>query len=194
MPRTARLALALLATAALAGCATAPKPLQGSFAPLAPAQASDSQAVGDAVRWGGRIVKVMPDARATCFEILGRDLSSSARPTRLDTDVSNGRFIACRSGFYDPEIFTDEREVTVTGRIEGYEMRPIGEYEYRYPRVAADVIYLWPERRADPFYYQHPSPFFPMYRPWGYWGGHYVPVRVPYRSAPAPQPAPPAKP
>lgn len=190
MNRTASLLSLAIASAALAGCATAPKPLRGEFAPLAPQQASAAEAVGDSVRWGGRIVTVTPADSSTCFEILGRDLSDSARPTRIDTDVSNGRFLACRDGFYDPAIFTADRDVTVTGRIAGYETRPIGEYDYRYPRVAADVIYLWPERRPEDYYQTYQSPFWPMYRPWGFWGGHYVPMRVPYRAAPAPRPAP----
>ncbi|MBB5206809.1 Slp family lipoprotein [Chiayiivirga flava] len=175
---TVKTPVLLCVAAVLAGCATAPRPLRGEFAPLVPLQASEAQATGDAVRWGGRIVSVTPDERATCFEILGRDLGDTARPTRV-ADESNGRFLACRAGFYDPAIFTSERDVTVTGRIEGYELRPIGDYEYRYPRVAADVIYLWPERteyRYDPY----PVSFWPMYRPY-FWGGYYRPVRVPYR-------------
>ena len=182
----------LCATALLAGCATAPKPLRGEFSALAPGQASATQVTGDTVRWGGRIVAVTPDERITCFEILGRDLADSARPTRA-ADESNGRFLACRDGFYDPAIFAPDREVTVTGRIDGYEMRPIGEYEYRYPRIAADVIYLWPDRSEYRYADPYPSAFWPMYRPF-WWGGYYAPIRV--RSAPGmpaapgPRPAP----
>lgn len=158
----------------MAGCATAPKPLQGDFAAVLPEEASASQAVGESVRWGGSIVAAEPSADQTCIEVLGRDLNESARP-RATPDVSAGRFLACRSGFYDPAIFAAEREVTVTGRIDGYETRRIGEYDYRYPRVAADTIYLWPERRDVRVY--HPAPFWPVYRPFG-WGGYYAPYRI----------------
>jgi outer membrane lipoprotein len=65
----------------------------------------------------------------------------------LSRDRSEGRFIACRAGFYDPAVFTAGREVTIAGTVTGFEARRIGDYDYRYPRVAADVIYLWPERR-----------------------------------------------
>ena len=44
-------------------------------------------------------------------------------------------------------MFKQGRELTISGKIDGYETRKIGDYDYRYPRVAADVIYLWPERR-----------------------------------------------
>ena len=183
MNRSAPLALAL-ALLALAGCASAPRPLQGEFTPLAPAESSASQRLGDAVRWGGSIVAVTPSASETCFEILGRDLGESARPLRAD-DTSSGRFLACRAGFYDPAIFAVDRDVTVTGRVAGFETRRIGEYDYRYPRVAADVVYLWPERRDDDYYYVA-DPFWPTYRPMWWGGGYYIPVRH-YHSLPHPR-------
>jgi outer membrane lipoprotein len=158
----------------LGGCATAPKPLRGEYAGVLPEQAAASQTLEATVRLGGSIVEVTPAADRTCIEILGRELGDSARP-RLTPDESAGRFIACRAGFYDPAIFAAEREVTVTGRIDGYETRRIGDYDYRYPRVAADVIYLWPERGDQAYYY--PAPYWPVFRP-HWWGGYYVPVRA----------------
>ena len=57
----------------------------------------------------------------------------------------------------------ENREVTFTGRIEGYEKRKVEGYVYDFPRVAADVIYLWPKReRVDVV--TRPSPW-----PWA-WG------------------------
>jgi outer membrane lipoprotein len=176
--------LVIAASLVVAGCAVAPKPLQGDFSSLLPEQASAGQPVGERVRWGGSVVSVETGATETCIEILGRDLGDSARPRRAQ-DESAGRFLACRAGFYDPAIFTPEREVTVTGAIAAYDTRRIGEYDYRYPRVAADVIYLWPERRDDEVYYA--SPFWPTYRPFG-WGGYYMPVRVPRHKEAAPKP------
>ena len=71
-----------------------------------------------------------------------------ARTTTPTTD--DGRFIACRTGFYDPAVFEPNREMTFTGRIEAYDTRKIGGFDYRFPRVAADVVYLWPIReRVD---------------------------------------------
>lgn len=162
----------------LGGCATAPKPLQGEFSTLSPEQASARKADNEWVRWGGNIVQATPGSDGTCIEILGRELNDSARPSaRLDE--TTGRFLACRSGFYDPAIFAADREVTVTGRVVGFEIRRIGEYDYQYPRVAAEIIYLWPERRNAAHYYV--DPFWPHHR--GYFWGHWysprwvVPVR-----------------
>jgi outer membrane lipoprotein len=132
-----------LALCALAGCASIPKPLQGDFAPMIPNEAAAHDATGQAVRWGGTLAVIEPMAGETCFQIVGRPLDERGRP--ITSDRGDGRFIACRQGFYEPQIFTAGRSITVTGRIVGYETRRVGEYDYRQPKVAADVIYLWPK-------------------------------------------------
>lgn len=180
----------LATTASLVGCATPPKPLRGSFAPVVPIEAAGAERVGDLVRWGGRIVAVDTSPAQTCFEILGRELAADARPVK-NADQSHGRFIACRAGFYDPAIFTTERDVTITGRVSSFETRRIGAYDYRYPHIAAEVIYLWPQQvlqQPRPYYN---DPFWPGY--YGYWGYRYPPILIrtaPRNDRPAPQPAP----
>ncbi|MBS7457642.1 Slp family lipoprotein [Coralloluteibacterium stylophorae] len=162
MNRMRALVPALLAAGVLAACATPPKPLQGSYAPLSPATAAQRQVPGDLVRWGGTIAEVVPQRERTCFELVGRPLDGRGRPDE-DSDSSAGRFVACREGFYDPVVFERGRAVTVTGRIEGFETRTIGDFPYLHPRVAADVVYLWPEQReVDVIYDRGP-----------YWGGYY---------------------
>jgi outer membrane lipoprotein len=148
-----RVTLFLALSAALCACASAPQPLQGQFAPLQPEQAAAEQRVGEQVRWGGRIVEVRTEKLRSCFEVVGAPLDAAGRPRRVDR--STGRFIACRSGFYEPQVFAAGRELTISGRIDGFETRPVGEYDYTYPRVAAEVVYLWPERverERDPFF------------------------------------------
>jgi outer membrane lipoprotein len=130
----------------LGGCVTAPKPLQGEYAAIVPSESAARGATGERVRWGGQVVGVHNAASESCFEIVGKALSVDGRPRVRDR--SEGRFIACRAGFYDPAVFTAGREVTITGTVAGFESRRIDDYDYRYPRVAADVVYLWPERRG----------------------------------------------
>ena len=181
--RSLRTAALLAAVAVRAGCASAPKPLQGQFSELTPVEASRAQVVGERVRWGGTIVGTDPRAEETCFEVLGRPLSSTGRPRR--TDAGAGRFLACRSGFYDPAIFDDGRELTVVGRVSGSETRPVGQYAYAYPRVDAEVVFLWPERDERDVYYVGTMGLW--HRP--YWAGYtirtYHPVRyhLPRRKA-----------
>lgn len=158
-----RLAVIAVGVALLGACATQPKPLQGAFSPITPADAAASDSTGAVVRWGGRIVDVEPQANRTCFEMISTRLGDSGRPYWASDDVG-GRFLACRSGFYDPALFEKNREVTFTGRIAGYESRRIGGYEYRFPQLDADVVYLWPVReRVDVIERPAPWPW------WGWW-------------------------
>ncbi|HBD19316.1 MAG TPA: hypothetical protein DC063_03965 [Arenimonas sp.] len=80
MNRLSSRALPVFAALLLAGCVTAPKPLQGTYAPLQPADVARSGATGDMVRWGGRIVRVDPLASQSCFEIVGVRLGPDGRP------------------------------------------------------------------------------------------------------------------
>lgn len=155
------------------GCATIPAPLAGDFPEIQPEQA-DERSVGDRVRWGGSIVDTRPGREETCIEVLARQLDRSTRP--LETDRTQGRFLACRDGFRDPAVFTNGRELTVVGRLSGFEDGKIGEFQYRYPRVDAEAIYLW-SPRADVHYY-HPDPWWYTGRWTYFYHPHYRPVRT----------------
>lgn len=159
------------AIALLGGCATIPQPLAGNFANVSTGSAQQGGAGGTHVRWGGEIIKTEPGQQQTCFYLLSRPLDSQARPQAGSAGDNQGRFVACRSGFYDPEVFTRGREVTVTGTIHGTVSQKVGDYDYAYLRVEADVVYLWPKpqvyRNYGPGYY---DPFWgPGFGP--YWGG-----------------------
>lgn len=162
----------VVATSLLLGaCATAPKPLQGAFTPVTPRDAVASGQVSGPVRWGGRIVETVPGQENTCFQLISRPLGGSGRPLSSAPDATDGRFIACRAGFYDPAVFTEGREVTFIGRVDGVESTRIGEYDYRLPRMTADVVYLWPEvREVEVRPYPYYDPFWgPRWGRWGWW-------------------------
>ncbi len=166
------------AIALLGGCASIPKPLEGNYASVSTASAQQGGAGGSHVRWGGQIIKTEPGQQETCFYLMARPLDGQARPEGGSAGDNQGRFVACRNGFYDPEVFTRGREVTVTGTLHGTMTQKVGEFDYAYPRVEADVVYLWPKREAmigyPPGYY---DPFWgPGWGPgWGYggWGNPY---------------------
>lgn len=153
-----------LAALLLAACAGIPQPLEGDFDPVSWDAARSGDADDHAVRWGGTLIHTEPKAEQTCFFVLAHPLDSQARP-KPDAD-GPGRFMACKSGFYDPEVFRKGRELTVTGTLHGTIQRKIGEYEYTYPRVNADTVFLWPRRPV----YTPPPPV-----PWSPWGGYYDP-------------------
>jgi outer membrane lipoprotein len=188
---TRHTSLLALAGVALA-CARPPAALQGAYPPITVTDAQVQSAIGEAVRWGGRIVRVDPGEAETCFEIVGLPLDARARP--VPSDDSHGRFHACSPGFFDPAIYAADREVTVVGSVRDLERGHVGERSYTFPKVSAEVIYLWPERRPVPAYSYGPwvwggvyySPYYYGYygpwRPWGYyWPRHYYGHRHGYR-------------
>ena len=158
---------------ALGGCATVPAPIAGdNFSAVTPQQAVAQSVGGQKVRWGGEIISVEPRADVTCFEVLSRELWSDARPNRHDH--SDGRFIACSKGFYDPAVYTKGRDLTITGMLNGTEQHKVGDYNYTFPQVSADQVYLWPKREyARGFYDGYGwGPYGPYDPFWGpYWGG-----------------------
>jgi outer membrane lipoprotein len=168
-----RILLSLSACVLLAACATAPKPLQGTYTQVTPRDAVAGAQVGASVRWGGSIVDTKPGQDQTCFQLLSRPLNATGRPANGAPDATDGRFIACRAGFYDPAVFAPGRDVTFIGKIEGYETTKIGDYDYKLPKVAADVVYLWPEQRevqVNPYPYYPYDPFWGPRWGWGGWG------------------------
>jgi outer membrane lipoprotein len=176
------------AVATLAACATVPQPLQGTYTDVSSVSVQQGAAPGGEVRWGGQIIKTEPGPQETCFYILSRPLDSQARPhDESSNSATQGRFVACRAGFYDPEVFTEGRDITVTGTLHGTVSEKVGEYGYPYPRVEANVVYLWPRRVINPYPAGYYDPFWGPYwgpgwgpywgGPWG-WGGFYYPSRV----------------
>jgi outer membrane lipoprotein len=134
---------------------------------------------GQPVRWGGRIVKSTPGPEQTCIEVVSLPLDAQTRPREID--ATTGRFVACGSGFYDPAIYAADRDVTVVGTLDGSQQGKVGDLDYRYPRVAAETIYLWPQPQSYPYYYGG-GPYWYPYAwgypygwgypyPWGFYGG-----------------------
>jgi outer membrane lipoprotein len=173
---TVRIAAILVFAAAIGvGCATTPRPeVEGSLASITPEQARVQEVAGARVRWGGTILEVKPEKAETCFEILSRELDSSGRPR--DTDANYGRFIACADGFYDPAVYTRNRELTVVGTVAEAKEGKIGEHAYRFARLKAEKLYLWPKQEYfAPLYY---DPYWGWYDP--FWGWPYSFYRRPF--------------
>lgn len=150
----------------LSACAVPPEPLQGAFREVTVRDAQQQDLTGTRVRWGGIIVSVNPEKEDTCIEIVSRPLDDRTRPRR--TDQTFGRFLVCAPGFYDPAVYGKGREVTVIGALQTPVIRKIGEHDYVYPQLTADMIYLWPERERTEMYYPYPYPD-PFWYPWGPW-------------------------
>ena len=159
----------------LSACTSIPEQLKGDYVALIPQDTTESN-LQTPVRWGGVILETRPEKDYTCFEILARQLGTSMRPR--DTDQAEGRFIACKPGFYDPEVFEKGREVTLTGKIIHMDVRKVGEYDYNFPVVDIEFMTLWPER-IDRVYYDYYGMYSPYYWHYPYYGPYYW--RYPYR-------------
>ena len=171
-----RLACLFVLPLLLTACARPPGALRGSFAPITVRDAQTGNVVGQRVRWGGQIVSTKPGKDVTCFEIVSKPPDKQARP--VDTDETLGRFVACAPGFYDPEVYAPRREVTVTGTLAETMTRNVGDYEYRFPVVQAETVYLWSRRQERVVYYDPwIDPFWP-YWGWGPTGFVEVPVII----------------
>ena len=165
-----RVVIAAAVALALGGCMRPPKPLQGQFPPVTVADAQARPMDGTRVRWGGEIVRTTPDDDETCFEIVSQPLDGRAEPG--DQDTTFGRFIACTPGFYDPAIWAEHRDMTVVGTIDGYTDGNVGGRGYRFPKVRADAVYLWPKPLPQRTVVYDPYPY---WGPWGYWGPYWGP-------------------
>ena len=160
--------LCLLASG-LCGCAAPPAVLSGGvFSAVTVQDAQVRDLGGERVRWGGSIVATTPGKDETCFEVVSRPLDREARPRY--TDESDGRFLACAPGFFDPAVYSTGREISVVGTLQTVTLGKIGEYDYRYPRVAAEHIFLWPKREAAQAYYVAEPWVGPFWYPYPYWG------------------------
>lgn len=157
----------------LAGCARTPTALRGDFyAPISPAKATLEHRTGALVRWGGRILSVQHGDDHTCFDVLSQPLDSRAKPET--TDEGWGRYRACASGFYDPAVYEEGRQITTVGMIERETTQTFDSFDLPVPVLSADVVYLWPRRR---FYGSYP---YPATYPWGWgpysaWGPYWGP-------------------
>lgn len=148
------------------GCVRPPAPLRGEFPPTIVSDTQQRDATGERMRWGGEIASTTPAEHETCFEVVSMPLDRRAEPRQVDETY--GRFVACAAGFYDPAIYAAERKVTVVGTVDGFVDGEVGERAYRFPKVRAETVYLWPEPPPVPPVVYYPWPYYASGYP--FWG------------------------
>jgi outer membrane lipoprotein len=119
---------------------------------------------GKMVMLGGIIVNTINKPEGTLLEVYQTRLDRG-RP--VDTDRSEGRFLALYQGFLDSEIYKQGRRVTLAGTVQGEKVQQLGEIEYHYPYLIIKEIHLWQEE--PPVRYE-PDPWDPWDDAWGPWG------------------------
>lgn len=150
-----RLLLVFPLLALTSACATTPLPATDrAVAALTPADAIAPEHVGSTVRWGGLIMETRPGKGETCFEISSRPLDTGGEP--LDSDRTDGRFIACAKGFHEPSVYAAMRKLTVVGTLGEPIKGNIGDHEIVFPRLKVETLHLWPVAVTPPYPWHNP--------------------------------------
>ena len=114
------------------------------------------------VRWGGVIANVVNKKNTTVLEIVDHPLSKEGRP--IETDQTQGRFLARFKGFLDPVVYATGREITVVGTVSRETKQLIDQFEYTYPEIIVDSFNLWrPAEKDNDYNY---DPYWPYFGPW----------------------------
>lgn len=156
------------------GCASKPSTSVGQAlvddVSLATVRKAIDDYQGTTVRWGGLVTETENKSDYTLVFVVARALENNEKP--LSDSASEGRFVARFNGFVDPSVYAAGRPLSVIGEVDGILIRPIGEYDYRFPIVAVRDSYLWADPSKQPRVYYYPDP-------WMYHGFNYH--RYPYR-------------
>lgn len=157
---------ALVTCLLLSACSGLPERLQNvPVTDVTYKQASQnlSKYDGTSVRWGGVIVEVKNEQNFTLVQVLSYPISYYGRPETREQ--SHGRFVIKSEKFLDPEVYEEEREITVAGTIKGDIERTIGNKTARMPLLLGEAVYLWPQNygrgyyRYSPYYWGHYGPY-----------------------------------
>jgi outer membrane lipoprotein len=123
--------------------------------------------IGKKVLWGGVVIETTNTQTGTLIKVRQTELDFETRPK--DLDISHGRFLVRYNGFLDPDIYANDREITLFGEIAGKEDIPLGETRYTYPVVQAEALHLWEKRKPYPNYDYYDPWFWDYYPyPWFY--------------------------
>jgi starvation-inducible outer membrane lipoprotein len=135
--------------------------LQGDYSSLTPAGSKQKHPMNVPVRWSGLIINTVNQKEKTCFEIAQTETDENLRPTNV-IPKNSSRFIACKDGFLEPHAF-NKRMVTITGNLVAYTKQNVDEYEYEYPVLKTDIIYIWRNYRPNYSYFNSYASFAPFH-------------------------------
>jgi outer membrane lipoprotein len=183
--RAHRLFLPWLLLVSLSGCThTFSKEFRQQVSAPIPFQELLEQAEVYKGEWlilGGYVLEVSNEPDGTLLKILQAPLDSQDKPK--SRDLSEGRFLVRTEKFLDPEIYSQDRRVSVGGKVAGFQTQPLGNGTYRYPVIEAEELHLWPKQQAPARYdyWYPPWYFYPYYpHPWPWYHSWYPSPFYPY--------------
>lgn len=143
----------IAASLMLAGCATSPLDTSGVNSRATPSQVIEAQAVhrGERVQWGGSIVSITNDTRATIVEVLSYPVARDGFPNTYRRPT--GRFLLRYTGFLEPGDYAPGRLITVVGTVDSMMKTSVGDATFLVPLLRAEQLKLWAskyEERSNP--------------------------------------------
>lgn len=96
---------------------------------------------GKNVIWGGIILTITNLKKETQIEILAYPLDANQRP--LTNNKSLGRFIIIHSGYLEATVYTQGKQLSVRGKVNGTRSGKIGEAKYIYALIKSQQLHLW---------------------------------------------------
>lgn len=143
----------------LLGCSNVPVAIKEAPQPdwqLGQVNQHPEQHQGEAIRWGGQIIKVENTDTGSLLHIVQFPLNSFGRP---DIDKrSQGRFLAQTREFIDPYIYKSGTLITVAGSLSGEKTITVDKKTMTIPVVSIADTYRWVSQRYhdDPYWYGYP--------------------------------------
>ncbi len=107
--------------------------------------------LGTWVMIAGVIISTKTSKDGSYIEVLQIPMDRDGRP--LDTDQSEGRFIAQSGQFIDEAVYHQGRLITIIGEVAGKRMMPIDQIMYQYPVLTAKALHLWRPSAGPQFFF-----------------------------------------
>jgi outer membrane lipoprotein len=114
-------------------------------------QKDPDQFLGIWVMIAGVIISTKTTKKGSYIEVLQKPMDRDGRP--LDTDETEGRFIAQADQFLDEAVYHPGRQITVIGEVVGKKTMPIDEIMYQYPLLTAKALHLWRPSSGPQFFF-----------------------------------------
>jgi len=128
------------------GCAVVSKDLRVQSDPgltFSQVKTNPKNYAGEIVIWGGYIIENRAGRDKSSLVILQAPLAFNEEPK--SRDASQGRFLAVADRFLDPEVYSQDRPVTIAGMVAQDTQKMEDDGYGPYPVVHIREIHLWDE-------------------------------------------------
>lgn len=118
------------------------------------------------VRWGGVIINTKNKQDTSRLTIVAYPLNNNGKPQITKNSV--GRFIASINSFLEPQVYSRNRIITLTGQFIKTESIKVGDFPYNYPVIKVKKYFLWPDKKTttqQPPVWRHEPFYWPYYPP-----------------------------